>query len=216
MAVNPESKVHTWTPMIRTSDMRYPVYLSDFLQENKNISIGSFVWEADMRTSNYFMVHDVEIPVGEVVVEGKPAYNKKDELWYKTWEARDFTKEEVAANLSNQKENARQQAYNIFSSDLATGVVADGNSFVVEPRELANLQSTLFSASRAKPTDKFLIRKADYSVLELSAPESEALIGKIFQAHGKVHQSLLSFIKSVHEASDKDSVPEVPASFLEI
>lgn len=214
MAVDPTSKVYAWTPMIRMSDMRYPVYLSDFLKEHTNVSIGSYVWEADMRDLwGYCMVHDSEIPVGDVVTEGPPQLNPEDDLWYKTWVARDFYPEEIAENLSRAKDDYRARAYQQYTVDLSTGVTVDGDIFAVEPRELVNLD-TIKAYAQAHPDQTILIRKADFSTLVLSAADAIAKIDAIMVATGKVHQNLLSYVKTVYDTTVITEIPEVPTTFL--
>lgn len=213
MAIDPTSKIFTWTPMIRMSDMKYPVYLSDFLKEHTNVSIGDFVWEYEMAEIwNYFKVYDSEVPVGDVVTEGQPEL-KDDGFWYKTWTVRDFYPEEVAENLTRAKEDRRTSAYQVFSSDLASGVSVDGDMFTVEPRELVNLQISRAYAV-ANPDETVFVRKADFSVLSLPSSDAVVKIDAIFAAAGQVQQSLLSYIKSVYESTLITDIPEVPSTFV--
>lgn len=213
MAVDPNSKIEAWTPMIRMSDMKYPVYLRDYLEEYKNVSIGSFVWESGMREVGYFKVHDVEVPVGDVVLEGKPVYNEEDELWYKSWTARDFNAEELAENLSRSKEDHRSRAYQVFSSDLTSGIPVDGDVISVEPREMINLDAIRAYAT-ANPEETIFIRKADFTVMELSASDAIAKVDEIHVATGKVQQTLLGYVKSVYDATVITDIPEVPTTFV--
>lgn len=214
MAVDPTSKVYAWTPMIRMSDMKYPVYLSDFLQEHTNVGIGSYVWEADMRDLwGYCMVHDSEVPVGDVVTEGMPELNPEDDLWYKTWVARDFYPEEIAENLVRAKEDHRTRAYQQYTQDLTAGVTVAGDVFSVEPRELLNLD-TIKAYAQANPDKNILIRKLDFSTLSLSSPDAIAKIDEIMVATGKVHQNLLGYVKSVYDTTVITDIPEVPHTFL--
>ncbi|QPI18058.1 hypothetical protein POP15_009 [Pectobacterium phage POP15] len=213
MAVDPNSKIEAWTPMIRMSDMKYPVYLRDYLEEYKNVSIGSFVWEAGMREVGYFKVHDVEVPVGDVVLEGKPVYNEDDELWYKNWTARDFNEEELAGNLSRAKEDHRIRAYQVFSSDLTVGIPVGNDIISVEPREMINLDAIRAYAA-AHPDETIFIRKADFTVMELSASDAIAKVDEIHVATGKVQQTLLGYVKSVYDATVITDIPEVPTTFV--
>lgn len=214
MAVDPTSKVYAWTPMIRLSDMKYPVYLSDFLKEHTNVSIGSYVWEKDMRDLwGYCMVHDSEVPVGDVVTEGKPELNEEDDLWYKTWAARDFSPEEIAENLARAKEDYRTRAYQQYTTDLQSGVTVDGDTFSVEPRELLNLElSKAFAFANSE--SNVLIRKADYTVLTLPSAEAVVKIDEILATTAKVHQTLLGYVKSVYDATVITDIPEVPTTFV--
>jgi|AGFS01.1.fsa_nt_gi hypothetical protein len=213
MAIDPTSKIFTWTPMIRMSDMKYPVYLSDFLKEHTNVSIGDFVWEYEMAEIwNYFKVYDSEVPVGDVVKEGKPELHE-DGFWYKTWTVRDFSPEEVAENLARAQEDHRIRAYQVFSSDLASGVQVAGEIFSVEPRELVNLKTTRDYAV-ANPDETILVRKADYSILSLPSADAIEKIDAISVATGKVQQTLLTYIKSVYESTLITDIPEVPSTFV--
>lgn len=213
MAVDPNSKIEAWTPMIRMSDMKYPVYLRDYLEEYKNVSIGSFVWEAGMREVGYFKVHDVEVPVGDVVLEGKPVYNEEDELWYKNWTARDFNEDELAGNLARAKEDHRIRAYQVFSSDLTVGIPVGADVISVEPREMINLDAIRAYAT-ANPDETIFIRKADFTVMELSASDAIAKVDEIHVATGKVQQTLLGYVKSVYDATVITDIPEVPTTFV--
>lgn len=216
MAVDPTSKVYYWTPMIRLSDMKYPVYLPDFLREHTNVSIGDFVWEADMREIwGYCMVHDTPAPGGDVVVEGHPVLSEEDDLWYKTWVSRDFTPEEVAENLRVAKETHRNFAYQQFTLDLIAGVTVDGEIFAVEPRELINLD-TIKAFAVANPTKDVLIRKSDFSVISLPSPDAVQMVDKIMIAAGTVQQNLLAYLKTVYETPLITDIPEVPTTFLEV
>lgn len=214
MAVDPTSKVYAWTPMIRLSDMKYPVYLSDFLKEHTNVSIGSYVWEADMRDLwGYCMVHDSEVPTGDVVTEGMPELNEEDDLWYKTWTARDFSSEETAGNLANAKEDHRTRAYHQYTSDLQSGVVVGEDTFSAEPRELLNLEASKAFAF-ANPESDILIRKADYTVLTLPSADAVVKIDEIMAATGKIHQNLLAYLKTVYATEVITDIPEVPVTFV--
>lgn len=214
MAVDPTSKVYAWTPMIRLSDMKYPVYLTDFLKEHTNVSIGSYVWEADMRDLwGYCMVHDSEIPTGDVVTEGMPELNEEDDLWYKTWTARDFYPEEIAGNLARAKEEHRTRAYQQYTSDLSSGVTVNGDVFTVEPRELINLD-TIKAYAIDHPDEDILIRKSDFDTLSMPSADAVEKINAIMIATGKVHQNLLRYVKTVYDTEVITEIPEVPLTFV--
>lgn len=214
MAIDKTSKVYYNTPMIRMSDMKYPVYLSDFLKENTNVSIGDFVWEYDLAEIwKYFKVHDTEMPEGDVVTEGEPEYNPEDELWYKTWQSRDFTPEEIADNLATAKEVARIRSYQKYNDELSYGINVSGDVFNVETQELVNLQAVREFAID-NPETTILLRKFDYSTLDLTATEAVDKIGDIFVAVGKVQQNLVAHIKTVYESTVIADIPEVPATFI--
>lgn len=208
-----DNKIYAWTPMIRMSDMKYPVYLSDFRLEHKNVSMGDWVWEESMGTDfQYFVVRDSEVPGGDVVTEGAPEKGE-DGRWYKTWTSRDFTEEEVAQNLSWAKEDHRSRAYQQFSTDLQAGVVVDGDLIAVDPREMVNLDSIRAYAAANPGSQNILIRKADYTVMEFDSAGAVSKVNDIFVKTGDVQQRLLRYLKSVYESNLITDIPEVPQTF---
>lgn len=214
MAIDPTSKIFKWTPMIRMSDMKYPVYLSDFLKEHTNVTIGDFVWEYEMAGIwNYFKVYDSETPVGDVVTEGEPAYDDVAEQWVKTWTARDFTPEEVADNLSRAKDDARNLAAQVLSGDMQSGVKVGADTFGVEPREAANLDCTRAFAV-ANPDADILLKKTDHSLISLPSAQAVEKIDAILAQAGKVNQNYLAYLKSVFDTTVITDIPEVPGSFV--
>lgn len=215
MPIDPTSKVEMWTPMIRTTDMKYPVYLRDFLREYPNISAGSFVWEIDMAPYNYYVAHEVPIPTGDVVTEGLPEYDEEEGMWYKTWDSRDFTTEEIATNLANAKDSLRITAYQLYSANILSGVVVEGETFVVEPREQVNIAGSRAYAV-ANPEQSILIRKGDYTSLTLPSSEAIAKLDQITVAAGKAHQKLLRYIDDLYQTAVITDLPPNPETFLEV
>ncbi|AKJ74514.1 hypothetical protein SP19_23 [Salmonella phage 19] len=105
--------VYAYTPLIRISDGKYPVYLSDFRIDNPNSSIGTWIYSENLVEFGYFPVIPKEMPEGDVVTEGVPHFNDQTQEWEQTWDVRDFTEEEIAANLTSAKirERSRHKAF---------------------------------------------------------------------------------------------------------
>lgn len=209
-----DNKIYAWTPMIRTSDMRYPVYLSDFRKEYPNVSMGDWVWEDSMADNfNYFVVRDSEVPVGDVVTEGQPAVGD-DGRWYKTWTSRPFTPEEVAQNLAIAKEDHQGRGVQQYHLDLQTGVTVDGKKFTVDGQNTTNLIATRAYA-QANPTETvILVLGTNFEVSEYPAADAIVKIDSIFAAAGEAEQRMLAYVKLVGEATLITDIPEVPATFL--
>lgn len=207
-------KIENWTPMIRTADMAYPVYLSDFLAANPNISIGSFVYEENMVEFGYFPVHDVEVPKGDVVTEGDPIQDENG-TWFKTWNVRDFTPEEVAQNLAFDKEAAIAQAKYVLHNDLLNGLPVGLDKFSVTNPDLAYLHGTRIAAANADPSETFFICKSDNTVIELAAQDAVDKVTEIITTHSAVYQRMLSYFDLVSKAETKDEIPPFPTTFLD-
>lgn len=214
MAIDKTSKIYGWDKMLRISDMAYPVYLSDFLKEHTNVSIGDFVWEYEFAEIwGYYLVHETPQPEGDVIIEGPPEYNEEEGLWFKTWTARDFTEEEIAENLVRAKEEFRFQADFQYSNETSAGITLGEDTFPVDSNELALLTATR-ELALAKPDSTILIRKVDNTVLELSAADALDKIGDIFATLAQANQNLLNYTRSVFAATSIETIPEIPSTFL--
>lgn len=214
MAIDKTSKIYGWDKMLRISDMAYPVYLSDFLKEHTNVSIGDFVWEYEFAEIwGYYLVHETPQPEGDVIIEGPPEYNEEEGLWFKTWTARDFTEEEIAGNLVRAKEEFRFQADFQYSNETSAGITLGEDTFPVDSSELALLTATR-ELALAKPDSTILIRKVDNTVLELSAADTLDKIGDIFATLAQANQNLLNYTRSVFAATSIETIPEIPSTFL--
>ena len=214
MPIDKTNKIYAWNKMLRISDMKYPVYFSDFLKEHTNTSIGDFVWEYEFADIwGYFLVHDTPQPEGDVVIEGFPEYNEEEGLWYQTWTVRDFTEEEIAANLVTAKNQFQSDASFIYSNEIISGIRVDGEMYRGDNQELYNLIA-LRELALAKPDSTILLNKADGSVVDFSAAEALDKIGDILAQAGQAQQNLLKYIRTVYAADTIESIPAIPDTFL--
>ncbi|AKJ73311.1 hypothetical protein SP41_22 [Salmonella phage 41] len=62
------------------------------------------------------------MPEGDVVTEGVPHFNDQTQEWEQTWDVRDFTEEEIAANLTSAKNQRKVEAQSILSNDINIGI----------------------------------------------------------------------------------------------
>lgn len=207
-------KIENWTPMIRTADMAYPVYLSDFLAANPNISIGSFVYEENMAEFGYYPVHDVEVPTGDVVTEGAPIQDENG-TWFKTWNVREFTPEEIAQNLAFDKQAAVAQAKYVLHNDLLNGLQVGNDLFAVGGADMLFLHGTRVAALNADPSETFFIVKSDSSVMQLPAEDAVNKATEIITAHSAIYQRMLAYLDTVSKAQTKSEVPPFPTTFIE-
>lgn len=207
--------IQAWTPMIRTRDMRYPVYLADFRADTTkgNVSIGSWVYDVSISEFGYFPVLDSEIPVGDVVTEGEPEL-REDGSWYKTWASRDYTEDEIQSNLYQAKTEAIQKAKQSFEQFVNSGVTVGEHRFSTSTNSVHDFQFLLHTAEGADPEATFLIQDANGEILSVSAEEAVSTINGIFTAYTQAHQSLLTYIRSVNEVTELAGISLVPFNFL--
>jgi len=207
-------KVYAWTPMIRMSDMKYPVYFRDFLQEHTNVTQGDWVWESSMSNNyQYFVVRESEIPDGDVVTEGVP-HQGEDGRWYKTWEVRSFTEEEVSENLSSAKESNKEAAFNVFLEDLKSGVnTISRPSVPVEPREIFN-PSYLRAYSQSNPEKTILIPTEGFVFEEVDQAGASSYAGEVEVRMGEIQQNLFKYLSTLYSTKVIENIPEVPDTFV--
>lgn len=205
-------KIYGWVPMIRMSDMRYPVYLSDFKAEYTNVSTGSFVYEEGMAEFGYYPVIDVDIPQGDVVTEGAPVQGE-DGKWYKSWNSRDYTEEEIADNLRRQKEQLIYSAKSNFENENMGGVEVDGSFYSVDSNSLSLYHSILSVAELAEDDKLFSLLTYDNKVIEHLRLDVIELIEEIISVYVESYNNMGTFIKEVNIAKNMEELPSVPESF---
>lgn len=103
---------------IQLDDLSYPHTLLTVRQQKPNVSIPSFPTEEQMLSLGYALVISQDKPTGNVVEEGQPVI--VDGQWLQTWTVRDFTAEEIAANLEMRKQELIQLVESKRDSELTT------------------------------------------------------------------------------------------------
>lgn len=194
------------------SDMRYPVYLSDFKSEHTNVSTGSFVYEEGMAEFGYYPVIDVEVPKGDVVTEGSPIKGE-DGKWYKTWESRPFTEEEIANNLLRQKEQLIHLAKSTFENENASGIQYGDHFYCIDHNCLFLYQSILSVAENSNDDKVFDLLTYDNQVVEHLKDDAISLVRGIMTTYIESYNKLCVFIKSVNEAKNAEDLPSAPDTF---
>lgn len=81
---------------IRLSDQRVRS-IDQIRRTNPNISLPRNPSDETLAALGYARIHPTPRPSGDVVTQGQP--EQRDGKWYQTWQVRDFTKEEKAAQL---------------------------------------------------------------------------------------------------------------------
>lgn len=212
--------VYSYTPMIRSSDGRYPVYLADFRADNPNVSIGTWIYSENLVEFGYFPVIPVTPPTGDVVTEGIPHFNDQTQQWEQTWNSRDFTPEEIAANLESAKQSYKAEAQNILSRDLEAGIPypVDNVEYKVRVKsfDLATLVSikTVLEADGGQSTEVYPFRFLDGYKSDFTHTEMKDLVTQVSRAQYEMMKSYWSYLDQVEQASTIATIPALPDSFL--
>lgn len=205
-------KIYGWVPMIRMSDMRYPVYLSDFKAENTNVSTGAFVYEEGMAEFGYYPVIDVEIPQGDVVTEGRPQQGE-DGVWYKTWIARDYTEEEIAENLRREKEQRTYSAKSNFENENMNGLQSGDHLLSLDYNSISLYHSIIVAAQYAEEGKIFSLMTQNNKVVELARDDMVVELETAISEYVGAYNNLCAYVKELNQVEKIEDLPEVPYSF---
>ncbi|WAK43559.1 hypothetical protein [Cronobacter phage EspYZU12] len=212
--------VYAYTPLIRTSDGKYPVYLSDFRADNPNVSTGSWIYSENLVEFGYFPVIPKEMPEGDVVIEGAPNFNDQTQQWEQTWNVRDFTPEEITANLTSAKDQRKNEAQSILSNDLSLGIPYPYNETEYQVRvksfDLATLLTikNVLEEDGSESTQSYPFQFLDGYKADFTHSEMLNLINSVSRSHYGLMKAYWSYVAQVDEASAMEEIPELPSSFL--
>lgn len=212
--------VYGYTPLIRTSDGKYPVYLDDFRSDNPYTSIGTWIYSENLVEYGYFPVIPTDVPSGDVVTEGAPHFNDETQEWEQTWNVRDFTPEEIAANLSSAKSDKKSQAQSVLNNDLNTGIPYpyDGTSYTVRVKgfDLATILTikNVLDNDSDQTSEVYPFRFVDGYKADFTYTEMNNLISEVSRTHYALMKRYWAYLDEVDQASSIENIPTLPESFL--
>lgn len=207
--------IYQYTPMIKLPEMTYPVYLRDFYAANPQISPNVWTYEENMSPFDYYPVRDVTLPIGEVLIEGTPEL-KDDGLWYKTWTTRDFTPEEIVANLFRAKDDHKIFADTLLNSEIyrEEGIPVRDKFFKAYPVEYYNY---LALEKFVEDSDETIFTVVDASRQPISG-DKETILGwlkDIQKSLGLIQHRYNKYVAAVEVAEDIPSIPPIPTTFVD-
>ncbi|QZA71086.1 hypothetical protein AH06_317 [Erwinia phage AH06] len=209
------------TPLVRLRDMAYPKYQYDARQDNMNVSWGSTTESEKLLTlpNQYAVVYPVDRPDGDVVTEGTPAQGD-DGLYYQHWDVRSYNEDELSANLAVGKDIALQDAKNIISNDLNTGIpFTHGETdyqVVMTAEERVNLMGLrVVAEKRVNASDEttFKLRTVAGQMVELTPVEVIDVVEHLLELYAAYLGRYWTFKNNVTSATLIADVPVVPSTF---
>ncbi len=212
--------VYSYTPMIRSSDGKYPVYLTDFRADNPNVSIGTWVYSENIAEFGYFPVIPVTPPTGDVVMEGPPEFNDQTQQWEQTWTSRDFLPEEIAANLESAKQSKKAEAQNVLSRDVDLGIPYPVGNVEYKVRvksfDLATLLTikSVLDSDGDQSSEVYPFRFLDGYKSDFTHAEMKDLVIQVSRAQYGLMKSYWAYLDQVEQATTLQNIPALPDSFL--
>lgn len=207
-----------WQALIRVSDKKYPVYMPEVRAENPNTGFPIPIREYILEPFGYMPVYDVELPSGDVLIEGAPEF-KDDGKWYRTWTVREFTPEELAERLAAAKQGLEVSVSQIVYMDTLSGasleegedeilvdISADAFPFLVSMHQVAqnSTEGSLFD-----------YKDLQGNFLTLTKEQVLDLFNRACQARYAIQKNSLGYLKRISNAEKQEDLPVLPETFRE-
>lgn len=216
--VVPLRRLYENTPLIRTTDMLYPLFLRDFRKQYPNVtmtvnSIDAYV----VAEYNYIEVRLATPPTeGDVITEGKPEF-RDDELWYQTWDVRPYNDDEIASNLFNAKESGMYSGNELFNLDLVNGVKVTHSDVdylvAATPGDRADWGIALATLMNKDNTEVYVVRTTT-GFLSMTVAEATVFYHAAIDAYYQLATAYYTYVDLIKNATLITDVPELPMTFV--
>lgn len=208
--------IYDWMPVIRLSDEKYPLYMPEVRGSTTQISFPVPIRDYILEGYGYMPVYSSDIPEGDVVTEGQPEL-REDGKWYMTWNARDFTPEEAAANLAKEKEYLISQGLSLLNYDLSTGIKYEYKGVVysvdVMQEKLTILLCIKSLAKDSSPDTNFEYSFMDGTLLSLTRDDFLTMWNSVMSSVYALNKAYWAFREVVKQSENVELLPLLPATF---
>lgn len=213
--------VDDYTPLINTATNAYPVYFQQVRMANPDTSFPANPREEILLDYNYAVVRPSTPPAGDVVVEGAPALNATDGLWYQTWTARDFTTEEAATELTNRQQGMSSQVDMLLDQAFGTPYSYDfGTTDGVQHIQIGTVDRVNLTSQRitakahvdaSAPDTVMKIRTIENKTISLTATQYLVMGEAVSEYCQKLYEAAWALKDSIAAATTLATLPSLPA-----
>lgn len=208
------------TRLIHSESMAYPVYLSDMATYAPNTMFGPTVDSDCLIDFEIEVVHDTEIPTGDVVIEGIPEL--RDGEWYQTWITRSFNEGETSNKLAEKKELLKAQGEQLRLAAFAMGFpyqFTEENVYHVQVRasdrgNISDLRTIAKEVIAAGQTMNFPFRVYENLSIQLTAQQMVDLADKTFQQVVAGYQVSWTYKDAIDAATSLETLPTPPVEYF--
>lgn len=209
--------VYDYTPLIRLTDLTWPVYFAQVRTENPNTGFPYPCKDYILEEFGYSVVFDSDLPEGDVITETTPQQGS-DGKFYRTYSVRPFTPEEKAQDLLNRKELQSVQLFEVFNNDRRQGVNvtigSESYTFMMTADAINFLMLIKDIATSGSSTDTYLVNLKNGVTGPLSKNDTLTLVNAALNAIHDVLHSYLDVLQQSFAAVDKESLPAIPSTFI--
>lgn len=211
--------IYDYFPLIRVSDGKYPMYMPQVRASTTQTSFPMPIKAYMLEPFGYMPVYEGAYPEGDVVTEVAPHFNEEEGKWYKTWEVRDFTEEEIETNLRNKKEDLYNQADYVLTADIYNGISYSfgGKDYIADvlPEKLTVLLSIKSLAKDSAEDTTFDYSFKDRTVVTFTRAEFLDMWQTVMQSFYELNKKCWAFRATVEAVDKIENLPEVPETFKE-
>lgn len=170
----------------------------------------------------YHVVHSMPRPVGEVVTEIYPVQGE-DDLYYQTYEVREYNTEEQLTQFQSEQRNRLSAVEDLRTQALAKGTPIDfGEVFGVKHIQMrdgdrANILGLRVKAEAAiaiESTDLLGIRSYENVLVPLTPQEVLTVSWLVLSGYEEVMMSTWNLQDLVNGSEQMSDLPELPATLL--
>lgn len=204
-------------PLVRVSDMSYPMYFNDVRVANPNMGFPYPIRMDVLATVGYAPVFDTPKPDGDVVTNGLPEQHE-DGFWYQTWVVRDYTPEEVAEALFGKKYFSNFNAVEVLRSDREKGVdyTVEDKTYKLSLEEVyLNALYTTKNHLELQPSAEVKFRTKDGSSLTFDKDSYEQFYNFTLESYYNLINNYWDYLQKMNAVTDLKSYPEEPTTFIQ-
>lgn len=224
MTINSSTRMIKVEPVNPTTDPQnpvaigsYPVFLYDARREYPNIMFSDeYSNDEALVPQGYVPVYPTDQPAGDVVDYGTPE-KRDDGKYYDTWTVREYTEEELAANLALAKQSAlemldqaRYQAYNKGYEDKV-GDVTNLYSLTAENQQLLTALRIL-ADNETNADREFTLRTVDNRSVKAKKDEVQRVTTAVLEHCLAILEQLWELADEVVAATKIADIPTIPES----
>ena len=190
---------------------KYPVYIEDARNEFRNVSFSSTQEEEQMVPFGYYPVLDSEVPTGDVVTDGYPKKGE-DGKWYRSYDVREFTQEELDEKLRQAKSEAvarvEYEAQGIQSRNVEVNIDKKKYNFSLSIQSRQALSELVLLAQMDAELTSFIARTADNFNVELNRDQLFEVTKTVINETHRLQKEVYDYIDLIEVVTEIEEMPE--------
>lgn len=219
------------TPLVKVKDgavIGWPKFMSD-LRDDPDVGNVSFSIATDEQwlvPYGYYPIYPVAQPAGDVVSEVQPVYDETAGHWMQTWSTRSFSEDEIAQQLTDAKQRAKDEAQTQYDTEMELGYPFNYKASKTAASVVLHIQAgnedrtnlraaqILSQVAGGKTTGSVRIKTTEGQYVALPYAKATDFINSLYDANQESNNALWDYQDSVDAAETVDAIPAMPQDFI--